>query len=429
MRVLMIFKKILPLLLVLTLLSSCTYNSLNISELDILHEDSSEIVHEEEELYMKAVWVTQFDLKNILLKDDIQRDKESFLKLSEVMFENVINEGYNTVIVQVRPYADSFYDSNIYPTSNYLTGKFGIDSTYDPFALLVDMAHNKGLEIHAWINPMRAMTVKEINDVPDKYIIKKWYDSDKNGKYLVEIGGRLYLNPAYEDVRKLIASGAGEVAEKYNIDGVHIDDYFYPTTEESFDKEAYDEYKNNGGTNSLDKFRNNNLDLMVSEMYKSIKASNENIVFGISPAGNIDNTYKLMYADVYKWCSEEGYIDYICPQIYFGLEHGTHDFISVYNTWSNIVTNENVKMTVGITLGKAIAGEDKYAGKGKNEWSDNKDVIKRCLEYLNSKDDCNGVFVFCYQHMFDPISGESVEATKDERENMKSVLLGLGKKQ
>ena len=159
---------------------------------------------------------------------------------------------------------------------------------------------------------------------------------------------------------------------------------------------------------------------------KKIKDSNKKIVFGISPAGNIDNTYKLMYADVYKWCSEDGYIDYICPQIYFGLEHETHDFISVYNTWSNIVTNENVKMTVGITLGKAIAGVDNYAGSGKNEWSENKDVIKRCLEYLKTRENCSGIFVFCYQHMYDPISGESVEATKAERENMKNILSEIG---
>jgi len=423
----MIFKKLLPLLFVVALLTSCTYNSLNVTEVDIVYEDSSEIVHEEEELYMKAVWITQFDLKNILLDGDIQRDKESFLALSEAMFDNIVKDGYNTVIVQARPYADSFYYSDIYPTSNYVTGKFGIAAIYDPFALLVDLAHDKGLEIHAWLNPMRAMTVKEIKDVPNGYIIKKWYDdSDKNGKYLVEIEGRLYLNPAYEEVRSLIASGAGEVAEKYNIEGVHIDDYFYPTTEESFDREAYDEYKNNGGTDSLDKFRNNNLDLMVSEMYTAIKDSNKKIVFGISPAGNIDNTYKLMYADVYKWCSEDGYIDYICPQIYFGLEHETHDFISVYNTWSNIVTNENVKMTVGITLGKAIAGVDNYAGSGKNEWSENKDVIKRCLEYLKTRENCSGIFLFCYQHMYDPISGESVEATKAERENMKNILSEIG---
>lgn len=423
----MIIKKLLPLLFVVTLLSSCAYNSLNVSQVDIVYEDSSEIVHEEDEVYMKAVWITQFDLKNILVDGDIQRNKESFIKLSEVMFDNIINEGYNTVIVQARPYADSFYYSDIYPISNYVTGKFGDVAIYDPFALLVDLAHAKRLEIHAWLNPMRAMTVKEIKDVPNNYIIKQWYDdSDKNGKYLIELDGRLYLNPAYEEVRNLIASGAGEVAEKYNIDGVHIDDYFYPTTESSFDIAAYDEYKKNGGSDSLDKFRNNNLDLMVSEMYKAIKAAKEDVVFGISPAGNIDNTYKLMYADVYKWCSEDGYIDYICPQIYFGLEHETHDFISVYNTWNNIVTNDNVKMTVGITLGKAITGIDNYAGTGKNEWSENKDVIKRCLEYLMKQEDCVGVFVFCYQHMYDPISGETVEATKTERENMKIILSVLG---
>ena len=189
--------------------------------------------------------------------------------------------------------------------------------------------------------------------------------------------------------------------------------------------EAYAEYKKDGGKKDLRGFRNEMLDLMVSEIYASVKSVGKDQLFGISPAGNIENTYNDLYTDVYKWCSEEGYIDYICPQIYFGLEHQTHDFISVYNVWNNIIKNKDIKIYAGLTLGKAKSGVDNYAGTGKNEWSENKDVLMRCMQYIKTRNECEGIVVFCYQHMYDPITGISVKETEEERLNMKNALNDL----
>ena len=385
--------------------------------------EESKDIETKGETFMKAVWISQFDMVGVLKENGAQRDRNSFIALCRTMLENVKNDGYNTVIVQVRPYADSFYPSDLFPISNYVSGSFGIEDIYDPFEIIVQLSKEIGLSVHAWLNPMRGMKISEIENVPDKYLIKQWYmDADKRGNYIVEFGDRYYLNPAYEEVRALIAAGASEVSALYDIDGVHIDDYFYPTKEEAFDKNAYDDYKSKGGKGDLKSFRHEMLDLMVKEMYTLIKAVDEDLLFGISPAGNISNTYNDLYTDVYKWCSEDGYIDYICPQIYFGLEHQTHDFIKVYNTWNNIIKNENVKMFAGLTLGKAKSGVDNYAGTGKNEWATNKDVIKRCLEFVETQEDCGGIVMFCYQHMYDPITGESVKDTEEERDNMKNVL-------
>lgn len=408
------------------------FNTSDMSRIDLSSQasesvGSSDMQETKEWDYMKAVWITQFDMMAILKKDGIQRDKESFTELYKVLLNNLKNDGYNTVIVQVRPYADSFYPSELFPVSNYVSGAFGNENIYDPFEIIVSLAKEYELSVHAWLNPMRGMRTNEISSVPDKYLIKQWYnDPEIRGKYVVEYDGRIYLNPAYAEVRKLIADGAGEAVKKYDIDGVHIDDYFYPTTDASFDKIAYEEYKQNGGSNTLSKFRNEMLDLMVSEMYSSIKSVDEDLQFGISPVGNIDITYTNLYTDVYKWCSEEGYIDYICPQIYFGLEHQTHDFVKVYNTWNSIIKNDKVRIIVGMSLGKAKSQSDSYAGTGKNEWAENKDVIKRCLEFLSTQEDCAGIIMFCYQHMYDPVTGESVEATVEERHNMKNALYALG---
>lgn len=402
------------------------------AEGDSQYEDNSDVIDGGDGgmnnyTYFKGVWLTQFDLRNIHLSNGVQRDRESFIELSSMVLENVKNDGYNSVIVQVRPYADSFYPSEYYPVSNYVSGAFGNEEIYDPIEILVELAHEYGLEFHAWLNPMRGMKDTEIIDVPDKYPIKQWYnDNDLRSKYLSLFNGRYYLNPAYEEVRALIANGAYEVTSKYDIDGVHIDDYFYPTTDITFDAISYADYISNGGNKSLAEFRYNNLDLMVGSMYSAIKSADEDVVFGISPAGNIDNTYKLMYADVYKWCSEPGYLDYICPQIYFGLEHATHDFVKIYNVWQSIVRQEDIRIYVGMTLGKAESGVDNYAGSGKDEWANNKDVLKRCIDYLNTRDECSGIVLFCYQYMYDPITGESVAKTFEERDNLKSSLLNLG---
>lgn len=436
-------RNVILLLSILLFLCSCSTESAEIveqseiytseSEIDISHnsvvseEISDEIIDDcEEREFMKAVWITQFDMLEILKEDSKQRDKESFEALFNTVINNLKNDGYNTLIVQARPYADSYYPSEFFPISNYVNGDFKNELLYDPFGIIVDLAKEFGLSVHAWINPMRGMRSNEIASIPDKYPIKQWYnDTDKKGKYIVEVEGRYYLNPAYEEVRKLIASGAREVSELYDIDGVHIDDYFYPVMDEYFDAAAYAEYKNNGGTKDLRKFRNEMLDLMVSGIYDAVKSVGKNQLFGISPVGNIEVTYNELYTDIYKWCSEEGYIDYICPQIYFGLEHQTHDFIKVYNVWNNIIINENIKIYAGLSLGKAKSGVDNNAGSGKDEWSKNKDVLKRCLEYIKTRKECGGVVVFCYQHMYDPITGASVKATEDERLNMKNALNDL----
>lgn len=399
-------------------------SDVNSEENGLLTEKYNVLNHE----YMKAVWLSQFDMKAIYQNDGKQRNKTNFVRLVTRVLNNLKNDGYNTVIVQVRPYADSFYPSDLYPVSNFVSGEYGDEDIYDPFEIIIDLAHSKGISVHAWLNPMRAMTVKEIASVPDKYAIKQWYeDSSLKNKYVVDVDGRLYLNPAYETVRQLIADGAKEVCENYNVDGVHIDDYFYPTTDPSFDRAAYSEYVNNGGKATLAKYRNEMLDLMVSSIYASVKSVDKEILFGVSPAGNINHTYKDLYADVYKWCSNKGYLDYICPQIYFGLEHSTYDFVSVYNTWRSAVKNEDIRITAGMTLGKAKQGYDNYAGDGKYEWSEHKDIMKRCLEYLNEREECSGISIFCYQYMYDPITGESVEETKLERDNMSPFLEKLGK--
>ena len=370
---------------------------------------------------IKAMWLTQFDMAQVYRDGDQQRQQEDFFQKADKILENVKAMGFNTVFLQLRPYADSMYPSAFYPMSSWVTGELGRPAAYDPVALVVQLARQKGLSIHGWINPMRGMTVQELTLVSQDYPLGQWATQpDKLGTYLVEVDGRWYLNPAYPEVRQLIADGAREAMERYDLDGLHIDDYFYPTTAASFDRQAYEQL---GFGRDLADFRRQNLNVLVSQLYRV--AQDAGGVFGVSPAGNIQTVYEKHYADVYAWCSQPGYVDYLCPQVYFGMEHENYDFVRVCQTFSGIIRQDSVKLVVGMTFGKALSGEDPYAGSGKNEWKAHKDILMRCLQSTAALPHCRGVAVFCYQYFYDPVTGQPVEATRQERENFLPVFQNI----
>ena len=372
---------------------------------------------------MKCMWLSQFDLSSIYCENGKQRDAESFRALMATVLDNVKANGMNTVILQLRPNADSMYPSEVYPPSAYVVGAYGNKFAYDAIEIVLELAKERELSIHAWINPLRAMTDSQIRSVPRSYAIRKWLeDDDLCGKYIVKVGENWYLNPAYSEVRELILDGAREVMQKYDFDGLHMDDYFYPTTDASFDTAAYRQYLREDGTLSLADFRRDALNKLVGGMYESVKAIDPEALYGISPAGNYNTVYNSHYADVLTWCAEEGYIDYICPQVYFGLEHSSFDFISTAEKWQSYIKSDKVSLVIGMSLGKAQSGVDNYAGEGKNEWSEHKDVLKRCLEYTKELDECIGVAYFCYQYFYDPISAEPNAKTQTERDNFVPIL-------
>lgn len=377
---------------------------------------------------IKAIWLSQYDMFPIYTSKNAQRNVDSYSDLVDTVLENLVIYGFNTIFLQIRPNGDSMYPSDIFPMSRYVVAAYGKDASYDPVAILVNAAHSKGLQIHAWINPLRLMTAAEILQVNSRYLIRQWHDDPaKNGTYIVEYNNRYYLNPAYPEVRQLILDGASEILSNYAFDGLHMDDYFYPTEDVSFDSAAYCAYIRSGGTLSLADFRRSNMNQIVKSLYDITKSAAGNAVFGISPAGNIDNVYHKQYADIYTWCSDSGYLDYICPQVYFGLEHGSHDFKSVCDTWSGIIENPAIYMLVGMTLEKTISEYDIYARteEGKYEWRDHKDVILRCMNYTQTLPHCRGVSIFSYHLMFDPLTGTTNPETKAEVNNFLPVFKNI----
>ena len=355
----------------------------------------------------KGFWITYLEYGSIMKN----KSEGSFRKSIGNYFDNISDLGFNTVYVQVRAFGDAYYDSDLYPSGEQFDGTIGTSNDFDALQVMIDCAHERGMSIHAWINPMRLMYTSQLEKIDDSYQIKKWFDSDKyNGTYIVKSGDRWYLNPAYSEVTDLIASGITEIAANYDVDGIQIDDYFYPTTDSSFDKKAYSA---SGTDLSLSDWRIANVNRMVKKLYKAAHNANSSIVFGISPQGSVENNYNQLYADVKTWCSSSGYCDYILPQVYYGFDNAALPYGDVISLWSNMVRADDVKLVIGLAAYK-IGAEDTYAGKsGKNEWLNNDDIISRQMKLAETLDNYGGVAIYRYDSLFNPSSSVAAQVDKE----------------
>jgi uncharacterized lipoprotein YddW (UPF0748 family) len=287
-------------------------------------------------------------------------------------FAEAKNKSVNTVYVHVRPCGDAYYKSSIFPSGMYL------DGDYDPLQIMIEVGHSAGLSVHAWINPLRCQTEEQLEQLSDDYIVKRWAEN-RDDDIISVVNGRYYLNPAYDEVIDLICRETDEIIRNYDVDGIHIDDYFYPTTDIEFDKISFD----NSGSNDLAAWRRENCNKMIKAMYESIKNADENVLFGISPQGNIDIDYNTQYADVNLWCGT-GYCDYIVPQLYYGFLNETCPFTETLSLWENMTAESNVRLIIGLAAYKC-GSEDKWAGAtGQNEWIDNPQLIEQEIETVNN---------------------------------------------
>ena len=290
-------------------------------------------------------------------------------------------EGVNTVYLHAHPCGDAYYKSDIFPKGVCL------DGDYDPFEIMLEEAHSLELSVHAWINPLRCQTVSQMSELPEDFIVKKWAD-DPECNIASAVNGRWYLNPAYDEVDKLLSDCIKEIIDRYDIDGVHIDDYFYPTTDPGFDEKEFAASK----APDLAEWRMSNCTRMVKNMYETVKAADPELEFGISPQGSINGNYSSQYADVRLWCSSEGYCDYIVPQIYFGFENAACPFAETLALWESMRSG-NVRLIIGLAAYK-VGKADKWAGAGgENEWIDSPDIIKRQIE-LVEKSSANGYALY-----------------------------------
>lgn len=361
---------------------------------------------------MRAVWFSYFELEAMLKG----QSESAFTKNIGAAFDNVLALGLNTVIVQVRPYADAIYPSEYFEWSYLATGTEGSDPGFDPLKILVREAHNRGLSIEAWINPYRVRNSNYKQALSSHNIVHDYLASGD----AVEYNGGIYFDPASEKAQKLIVNGVKEIVSNYNVDGIHFDDYFYPTTDEAFDKDSYAAYKKSGGTLALADWRRENVNQLVKAVYAVVHNVKSDVRFGISPQGNLENNYNKQFIDVALWLSQSAYVDYICPQIYFGFKNETSPYAETVAEWNNLIKNSSVELMVGLAPYK-VGTEDTWAGSGKNEWKNNSDLLSRMVECARQENCYQGFVLFRYDSLFNPASAVKQQITK-EINNLKTVL-------
>jgi len=345
---------------------------------------------------MRGVWVSYMELS---MENESSKTQKAFEGKFTKIAQKCRKSGFNTLIVQVRPFCDALYKSSYFPWSHILTDTQGENPQYDALQIMCDICKENNLKIHAWINPYRVSS----NETP-----KKLSDSNpyiKNSEIGIKTDNGIFLDPSNETAQQLISDGVKEIAENYDVDGIQFDDYFYPTEDESFDKKQYEAYIEKYGKEnsmSLDNWRMQNVNTLICKVYRTIKSVDSSVEFGISPQGNIGNNDGL-YADVKSWCTCKGFADYICPQIYFSLENPALTFEDCLNSWTSLDFDENVKLYVG--LGGYKAGNGEY---DEETWLLSDSILADEYDILRNNKSVRGFMLYSYSCLEDDTAKKEI---------------------
>ena len=227
----MIYKRIFAGLLAGAMIVGSAFSALAAPESGESNAVAGEVKSKGEDLQeLRGVWISYLDW------DKLPADQAGFQKGVDQILERCVELKMNAVFVHVRSDCDAMYPSAYFPWSRFVTGTQGKDPGYDPLAYFVETAHKRGLQFHAWINPYRVTgNMNRWNQVSDQSFVKQWLSDEdsSNDRFVLRQNGEYYLNPASEDVRQRIIDGVREIVEKYDVDGIHFDDYFYPEVNDS----------------------------------------------------------------------------------------------------------------------------------------------------------------------------------------------------
>lgn len=342
---------------------------------------------------MKGVWISSvfnLDWPSAASMGKADKQKQDF----DALLDKLKAVGFNAVFVQVRPSADSLYPSALVPWSKVLTGTQGKDPGYDPLAYMVNSAHARGMQFHAWFNPFRATTDGSTTGLASNHVAKAHPD------WIVNAGGKLYINPGIPEARQHIIDTVMEVVNGYNIDGVHLDDYFYPSNTAFADDATFKTY-NPKGIVSKNDWRRDNINEFVRQLGVQIHGAKPSVSYGISPFGvwrniKMDSTgsdttagvtaYDDMFADVRTWV-KQGWIDYVAPQIYWSLSFNAARYDKLVDWWVNEVSGTNVKLYIGMAAYK-VGASDQSA-----EWQSGQQIINQ-LKYNEKYNNVAGSIMF-----------------------------------
>lgn len=285
---------------------------------------------------------------------DAEQLKAEFISLIDMHKRN----GMNAIVFQIRPAADAFYPSPFEPWSYWLTGSQGQPPIpfFDPLEFMVDECHKRGMEFHAWLNPYRAV-FNRIRDVvaPD-------HITRKHPEWFINYGDKKYFDPGNPEARKYLIDVVKDIVTRYNVDAIHFDDYFYPYPISGVEFPDYKSFKDYGKGMNRGDWRRSNTDSIISNIHDMIKVVRPECQFGISPFGvwrNKENdpdgsntqraltNYDDLYADILNWL-DNGWIDYVAPQLYWNIGHRNVDFSHLVDWWNEHTYGRNCYIGVGL---------------------------------------------------------------------------------
>jgi uncharacterized lipoprotein YddW (UPF0748 family) len=249
--------------------------------------------------------------------------------------------GFNAILLQVRPASDAVYESSLEPWAALLTGTQGSDPGYDPLAFAVQEAHARGLQLHAWINPFRAGNASDTTRLAPGHLFRTRRD-------LVRVyGNMIWLDPGEPAVHDHVMRVIADIVQRYDVDGIHADDYFYPYRQTDAANRAIEfpdtaTYLRSGGSLTIADWRRANVDRFVERMYREVHAIKPTMAVGISPFGiwrpgspngvaGLD-AYAEIYADSRKWL-QQGWVDYLAPQLYWAISAPQQSFPALFDWW------------------------------------------------------------------------------------------------
>jgi len=353
---------------------------------------------------LKGLWVSNvlnIDMPTIL-------DLETYEKKVDEIFATAKAYQINTLFFQVRTTNDAFYQSDLNPTSRYFVGQEGAKQPYDILKMIIEKAKAAQIEFHAWMNPYRVSVKAE----GDKETYLKTCDAKNFAKKhpewtVTDTRGQFILNPARPEVKDFIVATIEEFLGRYDVDGIHFDDYFYPyggLIEEDSDLAEFEARQDQ--TQTLPEFRRAQVTEVIERVYKTVKKINPQLQFGVSPFGiwrnksdanhgsNTDprcsESYNNEYADSYHWV-KKGIIDYIVPQVYWEFGHHLAPFADIVRFWVDAVKGTNVNLYIG---------HGAYRLGNEGDFGNPLEIVNQ-LKYVSQFPEVNGHVFFTYHTFID----------------------------
>jgi len=351
---------------------------------------------------MRGVWVAaaynlDFPSRRNMSAADMRREIDAILQRTHQL-------GLNAVFVQVRPASDALYRSEIFPWSAMFTGTQGQapPENFDPLAYWVERAHALGIEVHAWINPYRITHRSE--NITDVNRLAPGHPARENPHWVIAYNSALFFDPALPEVRQLVADGVAEIMRNYNVDGIHLDDYFYPSPHFP-DAASFATY---GGGMTRENWRRENVNELFRLLQATVREINPDVRFGVSPTAIWQNrsttplgsdtngmeSYHQLFADTRHWVLE-GLVDYIVPQIYWYFGFDRADYERVLTWWEDLTAGTNVDLYIGLAIYREALGRDNWEGQ-----------IMRQLERNAESQEVRGSIFFRSTHMTGPLGDD-----------------------